>query len=110
MIVHKLVRTRRAFQFIRSCKSKALPAAIVDLRFQFPRYHRWNPLLQPDVSVKSIISLLIEEKLSSTSHASVRLTVFVKVRSDIEASILVVKEKDTAFANDKEKTCIDAAS
>ena len=90
--------------------SHSLPTSIVDIRLQFSCNHGWNTLLQPDISIQCIISLLIEEQLSATPEPGIWLTVSIKVRRRVEAAVSVVKVKYAAFSDVEEEPRIDAAS
>ena len=89
--------------------SHSLPTPIVDICLQFPRNHGRNALLQPDISIQCIVSLLIQEELPATPKPGIWLTVSVKIRCRIEATVLVVKVKHAALSNIEEEPCVDAA-
>ena len=90
--------------------SHSLPSTIIDIRFQFPRNHSRNTLLQPHVPIQSIIPLLIQEELSSSPQAGIRFAVFVQVGGRIEAAVLVVQVKYAAFADIQEEAGVNTAT
>ena len=90
--------------------SHRLPSTIIDIRLQFSCNHGRNALLQPHVPVQRVVTFLIEEELSSSSEAGVRLPKLVEVRCRIEAAVLIVKVEDAAFADNEKQARINPTS
>lgn len=88
--------------------SHGLPTAIIDVRLQFSGNHGWDTLLQPDISVQSVVSLLVEEELPATSKSRIGLPIPIEVRRRIETTVSVVEVKYAALADIEEEPCIDA--
>lgn len=89
--------------------SHGLPTPVVDVRLQFPCNHSRNSLLQPDIPIQCIVSLLVEEELPTTPQPSIWLAISVKVRRRIEATVSVVKVKHATFSDIEEEPGVDAA-
>jgi hypothetical protein len=90
--------------------SKRLPTPIIRISLQASSNCTRNPMIQPNLPIQLIISLLIQEKLMMSSERRIRFPMFIEIRRMHPRSILTIEEDDHAFANIDEKTYCTAAS
>lgn len=89
--------------------SQRLPPAIVDVSFKLPRNQTLYAALQPNLTEKRIVPLLIKEELVMTSERGVDLAVLVEIRGDSPSAVVAVEEEHHALANVDEDADLTAA-
>lgn len=90
--------------------SHSLPSTIINIRLQLPSNHRRNPLSQPHIPEQRIIAFLTQRQLTTATETEIGFAVFVEIRGQVPAAVLVVEVQDAAFADVEEETDVDAAS
>ena len=89
---------------------QSLPPAVIDIRLQLPCNHGRDSQAQPHIAEQGIVSLLVQAQLSAMPQSRVRFAVFVEIRGQVPAAVLIVQVEDAAFADVEEEACVNAAS
>lgn len=88
----------------------SLPAPIINIHFQLPTNNTRHAMTQPNRSEQCIISLLIQEELSTMSQSRIYLSIFINIRSYHPGTTCAVEVKDAAFTYIEEEGNILLAS